>query len=136
MTAAAFSRVLPRELTRIRLIESDEIGRVGVGEATIPPICTFNAMLRIDEHEMLRRSQGTYKLAIEFVNWTRIGDRYFHPFGQFGLDIEGVSFHQFWRKLHSMGEVPGIEEYCVPAMAARLNRFARPSRDPQAVTSH
>jgi tryptophan halogenase len=135
MAAAAFSQVLPRELTDIRLIESDEIGRVGVGEATIPPICTFNAMLRIDENEFLRKTQGTFKLAIQLVDWTHIGHSYFHPFGEFGLDIEGVQFHQFWRKLHLKGEVPGIEEYCVPAVAARSGKFARPAADPAAVAS-
>ena len=135
MAAAAFSQVLPRELVSIRLIESDDIGRVGVGEATIPPICTFNAMLRIDENDFLRRTQGTFKLAIELTDWTRIGHSYFHPFGEFGLDIEGVQFHQFWRKLHLRGEVPGIEEYCVPAMAARNNKFARPATDPASVAS-
>jgi tryptophan halogenase len=135
MAAAAFSEVLPRELTGIRLIESDEIGRVGVGEATIPPICTFNAMLRIDENEFLRKTQGTFKLAIQLVDWTRIGHSYFHPFGEFGLDIEGVQFHQFWRKLHMKGEVPGIEEYCVPAVAARFGKFAQPAADPAAVAS-
>lgn len=68
MAAAAFSQVLPRETTDIRLIESDDIGRVGVGEATIPPICTFNTMLRIDENEFLRKTQGTFKLAIQLVD--------------------------------------------------------------------
>jgi tryptophan halogenase len=135
MAAAAFAQVLPREPTRIRLIESDEIGRVGVGEATIPPICTFNAMLRIDENEFLRSTQGSFKLAIQLVDWTRIGHSYFHPFGEFGLDIEGVQFHQFWRKLHMQGDVPGIEEYCVPAVAARLGKFAQPATDPAAVAS-
>jgi len=135
MAAAAFSQVLPRETTSIRLIESDEIGRVGVGEATIPPICTFNAMLRIDENEFLRKTQGSFKLAIQFVDWTRIGHSYFHPFGEFGLDIEGVQFHQFWRRLDLKGRVPGIEEYCVPAMAARLGKFARPMADPASVAS-
>jgi tryptophan halogenase len=135
MAAAAFAQVLPREPTRIRLIESDEIGRVGVGEATIPPICTFNAMLRIDENEFLRSTQGSFKLAIQLVDWTRIGHSYFHPFGEFGLDIEGVQFHQFWRRLHLRGEAAGIEEYCVPAVAARFNKFARPATDPAAVAS-
>ena len=135
MAAAAFAQVLPRETTSIRLIESDEIGRVGVGEATIPPICTFNAMLRIDENDFLRKTQGSFKLAIQLVDWTRIGHSYFHPFGEFGLDIEGIQFHQLWRKLDLAHEVPGIEEYCVPAMAARLGKFARPSPDPASVAS-
>jgi tryptophan halogenase len=135
MTAAALARFFRTADTRIHLVESDEIGRVGVGEATIPPIVMFNELLGIDENEFLRKTQGTFKLAIELVNWTRQGDRYLHPFGQYGMDIEAVKFHQIWRKFDMMGEAAPIDEYCLSAMAARLNRFSRPSVDPRAVLS-
>ena len=80
----------------IMLIESDEIGTVGVGEATIPPLMAFNHMLGIDEDEFLAASQGTFKLGIEFVDWGAIGERYFHPFGPHGQDFRGVHFHQLY----------------------------------------
>ncbi len=136
MTAAALAHTLDaKRAVDITLIESDEIGRVGVGEATIPPIGMFNALLGIDEDEFLRETRGSIKLAIEFVNWTRLGHRYFHPFGQFGFDIEAVKFHQFWRKLNMTGRVGGIEPYCLAAVAARLGKFSRPPNDPQSPLS-
>jgi tryptophan halogenase len=135
MTAAALSKALAPGEVEVTLVESDEIGRVGVGEATIPPITTFNTLLGIDENEFLRETRGSIKLAIEFVNWTRIGHRYLHPFGQFGFDIEAVKFHQFWRKLDLMGQAAPIEDYCLSAVAAKLGRFAWPPSDPRSALS-
>jgi tryptophan 7-halogenase len=136
MAAAAFSRFLDNGYTEITLIESDEIGTVGVGEATIPPITTYNGMLGIDENEFLRASQGTFKLGIEFVNWGAIGQRYFHPFGMHGRDIEGVLFHQLWMRERTRRPVPDISAYCMSAVAAARGRFARPTGDPRHPISH
>ena len=122
MTAAAFSRFLP-ETVEITLIESDEIGTVGVGEATIPPIHNFNRVLGIDEQAFLKSCNGTFKLGIEFVDWGQLGQRYIHPFGTYGLDLDGVSF----RHLYFAARFQSGIDYNLCAQAARLNRFARPA---------
>eukprot|EP01041_Mallomonas_annulata_P025463 gene25463-46500_t len=88
---------------RIRLVESDEIGTVGVGEATIPLIQRFNRIVGIDEHDFLRETGGTFKLAIEFVNWGRVGDRYMHGFGRVGQDLWTVGFEQYWHRMRLAG---------------------------------
>ena len=125
MAAAAFARMLPADTTKITLVESDEIGIVGVGEATIPPIKTFNAMLGIDENEFVARTNGSFKLGIEFDGWQREGEAYFHPFGAYGQDINGVKFHHFWRKLQQQGFPVPIGEFNMCNVAARHNRFDR-----------
>src|SRR5436309_15122269 len=81
MAAAAFSRFLNNGYTRTTLVESEEIGTIGVGEATIPPLINFNRMLGLDENEFVSATQGSFKLGIEFLNWGGIGQSYFHPFG-------------------------------------------------------
>ena len=129
MAAAAFSRFLDNGRRKIVLVESDAIGTVGVGEATIPPILSFNRMLDIDENEFLRATQGTFKLGIEFVNWGRQGDRYFHPFGAYGQDLQGIPFHQLWLRERGRGAPGGIAEYSMSAVAAAGRKFGRPSRD-------
>lgn len=133
MAAAALCKLRQNGTTSITVVESDEIGIVGVGEATIPPIQTYNSMLGLDERAMLGATQGTYKLGIEFVNWGRLGDVYLHPFGSFGRNIEAISFHQFWLKYHPLGLAAPIAEYNVTAVAAKLNRFHPPNPDPGTV---
>ncbi|MCC5996668.1 MAG: tryptophan 7-halogenase [Oceanicaulis sp.] len=123
MAAAALSRLIANGVTRITLVESEEIGIVGVGEATIPPIRQFNEVLGIDEREFLKATQGSYKLGIEFVDWTRPGHRYIHPFGPFGADMNAVKFHQYWLKLHRLGKATDFAEYNLCATAAYQNRF-------------
>ena len=95
MAAAALAATMGEQL-RIRLIESDEIGIVGVGEATIPAIRLFNGLVGIDEDEFIRATQGSFKLGIEFQNWGRIGDSYMHAFGQIGQSLDLIEFWQYW----------------------------------------
>ncbi|MEM9529330.1 MAG: tryptophan halogenase family protein [Pseudomonadota bacterium] len=125
MAAAALSRLLGEHL-EIRLVESEAIGTVGVGEATIPQITLFNRLLELDEDDFVRRTQATFKLGIEFVNWTRRGHRYFHPFGSFGADMEGVPFHHFWLHGQQNGYPHALAEFCLQDVAARQRRFMRP----------
>jgi len=130
MAAAAAARFLDDGQRRITLIESDMIGTVGVGEATIPPIRSFNAMLEIDEAEFLRATGGTFKLGIEFVGWDTGVDRYFHPFGQHGRDLDGIAFHQLWLKLRGQDGIGTLDDYAAAAVLAREGRFAPPAADP------
>jgi len=133
MTAAALARFLPTH--HIVLIESEQIGTVGVGEATIPHIRQFNSMLGIDESDFIRATNATYKLGIQFENWGNIGNSYIHPFGSFGHDISGIEFHHYWLKLREHGAVPAIDEYSMAVVAAQHNRFAYPSTDEDSVLS-
>jgi tryptophan halogenase len=135
MTAAALSKVLKTRDVQVTLIESDAIGTVGVGEATIPPITTFNAILGIDEAAFMKATKASFKLAIEFVDWTRPNHRYLHPFGGFGLDIEALKFHQFWLRAHHEGWAPPIDDFNLSATAAKLGKFMLPAKDPGQVLS-
>lgn len=129
MAATAFSALLENGAVEIVLIESDEIGTVGVGEATIPPLVAFNNMVGIAEDEFLAATQGTFKLGIEFVDWGAQGERYFHPFGPHGQDFRGVNFHQLYLREAKRRPLPEIREWSMSAAAAALGRFARPGPD-------
>jgi tryptophan halogenase len=135
MTAAALSRKLAGTGVAIRLVESADIGTVGVGEATVPHIRFFNANLGFDEADFIARTKATYKLGIEFVNWGRKGDSYIHPFGAYGKDMEGVAFHHHWLRLRALGEDMPLEHFSLPILAARANRFAFPADDPRLLHS-
>jgi len=126
MTASALAKLLQIKYCDIELVESDDIGIVGVGEATIPQITTYNAMLGLDENAFIRATKATFKLGIEFVNWGKIGQSYLHPFGPYGLDMEGVSFHAFYQKSLLAGHDINLEEYSLQALAAREGKFMRP----------
>ncbi len=127
MTAATFGRFLKDGYTKVTLIESDEIGTVGVGESTIPQIRLFNKMLGLDENDFVRKTQATFKLAIEFIDWRHLGHHYYHPFGPYGLDMEGVSFHAYWLRLKAMGEAADLSEYSLQSLASHKSRFMRPT---------
>ena len=125
MSAATLARLLGPQYASITLVESDEIGIIGVGEATIPQMATFNRMLGIDEDDYVRRTMGSFKLGIQFVDWGRLGHTYFHPFGTYGLNMEGVSFHAFWLKLHLAGESATPDAWSLQATAGERGKFMR-----------
>jgi tryptophan halogenase len=129
MAAAALSRLLDRRSLSITLIESDEIGTVGVGEATIPPLVAYNNMLGINEDEFLAATKGTFKLGIDFVDWGALGEHYFHPFGEHGQDFRGIHFHQLYLRERKRRALPAIDAWSMGASAAALGRFARPGPD-------
>lgn len=112
----------------IELVESDEIGTVGVGEATIPPLKRFNKALGFNEADFVRSTKATFKLGIDFVNWGRLGHQYFHPFGSYGFDFDTVPIEQYWIKLWLEGKAPKLDDLCVANRAAAAGRFAMPNR--------
>ncbi|WP_295803390.1 tryptophan halogenase family protein [uncultured Microbulbifer sp.] len=123
LAAAALSKQLGT-LLDIELVESDAIGTVGVGESTIPTICSFHALLGIDEVEFIRATQATFKLGIEFENWGRQDDRYVHGFGQIGKPNWMGEFHQFWLHAKSLGFGGDIGDYCLETQALAAKKFA------------
>jgi tryptophan halogenase len=135
MTAAALIRLLPTRCS-VHLIESEAIGIVGVGEATIPHIRAFNERLGIDEAHFMAATRATFKLGIEFIDWARIGDRYMHPFGRFGRDIGGVGFHHFWNRAQQEGLGAGdFGDYAIAIAMSRRSRFASPVERRVEITS-
>ena len=129
MAGAALARALEGTGVRIRLVESEEIGIVGVGEATLPHLRFFNAWLGVDEQDFMRRTNATYKLGIQLRNFARLGDSYVHPFGAYGRPMDGLSFHQYWARLHQLGDDTDFGAYSLPVTAAGLGRFAPPADD-------
>ena len=123
MAAAALSKLLGKTLD-ITLIESDEIGTVGVGEATIPTLITLHELLQIKEQDFVSAVQGTFKLGISFENWRDVGEDYIHSFGYTGKDCWAAGFQHFWLKGHKMGISEEYGEYCTEWAAAKDNRFA------------
>ena len=130
MAAAGLCRSLEGLGLQIRLIESPHIGPVGVGEATIPPIMDFIRQLGIDEDELVREVQATYKLGIGYRDWTRPGHFYFHPFGPTGPGIGNVPFQAYWLKMFLEGSAGPLEDYSIQAVAATQGRFTRPVHAP------
>lgn len=134
MTAAALANDLGQTCD-ITLIESEAIGTVGVGEATIPPIRFFNQRLGIDEATFVRETNGSFKLGIEFINWSRQGHAYFHPFGQYGAEFDQVPFYQHWMREHLQGDPTPIDDYSMAWAASVAGKFSPPSNDRRNVMS-
>jgi tryptophan halogenase len=135
MAAAALVKLLPGRCG-VHLVESEAIGIVGVGEATLPHIRAFNESLGIDEADFMAATRATFKLGIEFCDWGRIGDSYIHPFGTFGRGTNEVDFHHYWSRLYRQGlDIPSLEECSLAITMARCNRFALPDEDPESMIS-
>ena len=135
MTAAALARLVKTPQMSIALIESAEIGTVGVGESTLPHIRAFNERLGIDEVDFMKATRATFKLGIQFEDWGRIGDRYIHPFGDYGMPGGEAAFHHYWLKASAGADVGPIDDYSLPVVAARQGRFAPPSEDSRSLMS-
>jgi len=126
MAAAALSRILVHPDINITLVESEAIGTVGVGEATIPHIKYFNELLGLNEDDFVKGTNATFKLGIEFVDWEKKGSAYIHPFGDYGFEMEGVRFHHFWLRHNSLGYNTSVDDYNLQILAARAGKFQRP----------
>lgn len=128
LSACGLSRRLGR-LLDITLVESEAIGTIGVGEATIPPIRNFHRIMDIDEAAFMRATQATFKLGIVFDNWGEIGDSYMHSFGEIGRRSWMAEFHEFWLEARDQGFGGRLDEYCLELMAAKAGKFAKNVQD-------
>lgn len=135
MTAAALARLIAPLGIDIRLVESEAIGTVGVGEATLPHIRFFNERLGIDESAFIAATQATIKLGIEFRDWGQIGDRYIHPFGDYGRSLAGVGFHHYWRRREGPSPSRRICDFSLPVIMAEHGKFQPPESDPDSLLS-
>ncbi|NQY97536.1 MAG: tryptophan 7-halogenase [Henriciella sp.] len=134
MTAATLAHLLDANRVSVTLIESEQIGTVGVGEATIPPILLFNQMLGIDEKAFIRETKATFKLGIEFVNWGGLGEAYIHPFGDFATDIETLPMHHHWLRAKAAGYDRNLFDFSLMVQACRRGRFVHPvTNNPRSV---
>jgi tryptophan halogenase len=127
IAAASLARFLPAQRHAITLVESDDIGIVGVGEATIPQIRLLNAALGLDEAAFMRATQATYKLGIEFAGWGRADSRYMHAFGGVGRATGPIAFHHYWLRGLHLGESAPLDAYAPNAQAGWANRFDKPT---------
>lgn len=122
MAAALFAHLF-QGLYKIRLVESEEIGIIGVGEATIPAVKKYNELLELDEVQFMKMTEGTFKLGIQFNNWGNIGDSYIHGFGVIGQDLGWLRCHQYWLKMRLKGEASDLANFSINTAAALENRF-------------
>jgi tryptophan 7-halogenase len=127
--AATGVAVMLGSQVQVTLVESDDIGIVGVGEATLPHLRSFVESLGIDEADFMRATHATYKLGIDFRDFGKIGDSYIHPFGSFGEELAGISFHHYWLAAQQRGQAGPIGDYSLGVAAALANRFRPPAMD-------
>ena len=132
MTAASLSQRLSVRGIKITLVESSDIGTVGVGEATVPAILGYFASLGLKPFDVMAATNATFKLGIEFDGWRREGHAFYHPFGRHGLEAGPVGFHSLWQKLHEAGEPYPLSDYCLATEMSYQGRFRLPDPKPRA----
>ncbi|WP_340678829.1 tryptophan halogenase family protein [Paraglaciecola sp.] len=130
MAAAMFSQYIADKDMQVTLIESPNIGTIGVGEATIPNIVSFNKSLGIDEVELIKATQATFKLGIKFEDWYKKDSRFFHPFADYGLTVDNVEFHHYVNRLKAAGVAANIQDYSFACILAKQDKFAQPNPNP------
>lgn len=135
MTAAALAGALPADSVTIDLVESDEIGTIGVGEATLPQMKDFNDQIGVIEPDMMRNTQATFKLGIEFVDWGFKGSSYIHPFGAYGQPFAGTSLLHHWTRARLSGKTVPLEETSFAVQAARAEKFDFPVEEKTSLAS-
>jgi len=131
MTAAALLHRLGRLGVKVTLIESSQIGTIGVGEATVPAIKRYFEALELDPYEVLRATNGTLKLGIEFDGWRHEGHSFIHPFGRYGIQAGPVAFHHIWNRLRAAGESAALDEYSLGTQLCRAGRVFLPNPQPR-----
>ncbi|WP_051322573.1 tryptophan halogenase family protein [Luteimonas sp. J29] len=129
IAACALTHQFPKDVLKVVLVESEQIGTVGVGESTIPTIRTFHHLLGIDEREFMSSVAASFKLSISFENWLRPGHRYFHPFGLTGLNTWACEFHHFWLDSRRRGIQSELGDFCLETVASRVDRFVLLGKD-------
>jgi len=134
MTAAPLALRLGRS-AEIVLVESPDIGTIGVGEATLPTIRFYNMALQLDHADFIRKTQASFKLGIEFKDWGHVGNRFFHGFGDFGPSLNGIAPHHYWMRLaRTFDQMPAMENWSVSSIMARENKFMLPTDAQPGVT--
>jgi tryptophan halogenase len=136
MTAASLAHRLQRLGVSITLVESSAVGTIGVGEATVPAIRRYFQSLGLDAFAVMKATNGTIKLAIEFDGWVREGHSFMHPFGRYGLEAGPVAFHHLWNRLRSQGGAGTLDEYAMGAQLARAGRMTLPPENPRVDFEH
>lgn len=130
MAAASFSRFLANKSIRITLIESTAIGTVGVGEATIPSIVKFNHSIGLDELDFIRATRASFKLGIQFEDWFRTGEKFFHPFADYGINFSGIEFQHYFYRHKKNNPAADLHDYSIACQLAKHNHFAQPLENP------
>lgn len=139
LTAAALARALPAPRCIVQVLDlphpDEGPEQLGGGQASLPALRGLHAQIGLDEALLFQRARAVPGLGAEIEDWSRLGGRYFHPFGDFGAPLDGVAFHNYWLRLREQGDAAPFEDYALAAVAARLGRFTPPSDDPDSILS-